>query len=66
MRLLTPVFLIALILILSITFPSSLDAYDNVVVFFDDFSDGLTDGWELLQGEWSESDGVFCQTACGS
>jgi hypothetical protein len=40
--------------------------YETDTLFYDDFSAGTTENWELVLGEWVIDDAKMCQLACSS
>jgi len=47
-------------------FPAISKAYDHVLIFEDDFSDGSMENWFQELGSWTAQDFEFCQLECGS
>lgn len=56
--------LLALFVLISIS--ADLQAYDQVLLFSDDFSGASVENWVQELGEWTAENYVFCQLECGT
>ena len=57
---------ILLILFTLSPFSGDLSAYDQVLLFSDDFSSGSVENWFQELGEWTAENFEFCQLECGT
>jgi hypothetical protein len=66
MRPLLTSFVILLTLLTLGPISGDLQAYDQVLIFSDDFSAGSVENWIQLLGEWTAESYEFCMLECGT
>jgi ABC-type transport system involved in cytochrome c biogenesis permease component len=55
-----------ILIIISLAIPSQLYGYERDTLFYDDFSSGSMENWQLILGEWEIDDAKMCMLECGT
>ncbi|MBD3219370.1 MAG: hypothetical protein GF310_13945 [candidate division Zixibacteria bacterium] len=55
-----------ILIIISIALPSQLYGYERDTLFYDNFSSGSMENWQLILGEWAIDDAKMCMLECGT
>ncbi|HDS00710.1 MAG TPA: hypothetical protein ENO22_01630 [candidate division Zixibacteria bacterium] len=53
-----------ILLIASLAVPSQLYGFERDTIFYDDFSTGSLENWQLILGAWVTDDAKMCQLEC--
>ena len=57
---------IAAVLLTFFSGKAAASDYERDTIFYDDFSAGSMENWDMLLGEWLIDDAKLCQLACSS